>query len=101
MQNWKTIDYINWISSNYRHKKSHQSFKKNKCNKFVLLYCVSSYPAKIEDFNLNNIKILKNNFKCPIGFSDHSTDNSVAMLAVSMGARVVEKHIALDNQKRF
>ena len=74
--------------------------KKNKCNKFVLLYCVSSYPAKIEDFNLNNIKILKNNFKCPIGFSDHSTDNSVAMLAVSMGARVVEKHIALDNQKK-
>ena len=74
--------------------------KKNKCKKFVLLYCVSSYPAKIKDFNLNNIKILKNKFKCEIGFSDHSTDNSIAMLAVSMGARVVEKHIALDNQKK-
>ncbi len=73
--------------------------KKNKCKKFIFLYCVSSYPAKIQDFNLNNIEILKKKFKCEIGFSDHSTDNSVAMLAVAMGARLIEKHIALENQK--
>ena len=80
-------------------EKIYKILKKNKCKKFVLLYCVSSYPAKINDFNLNNIKILKNKFKCEVGFSDHSMDNSVAMLAVSMGARIIEKHIALDNQK--
>ncbi len=73
--------------------------KKSGCKKLVLLYCVSSYPAKNEDFNLNNISILKKKFKCEIGFSDHSTDNSVAMLAVSKGARVIEKHIALEGQK--
>jgi len=73
--------------------------KKAGCKKLILLYCVSSYPAKNRDFNLNNIDILKKKFKCEIGFSDHSTDNSVAMLAISRGARVIEKHIALDGQK--
>ena len=73
--------------------------KKSGCKQLILLYCVSSYPAKNKDFNLNNIDILRKKFNCEIGFSDHSTDNSVAMLAISRGARVIEKHIALDNQK--
>jgi len=80
-------------------EKIYKILKKNKCKNFVLLYCISSYPAKINEFNLYNIKILKNKFKCEVGFSDHSMDNSVAMLAVSMGARIIEKHIALSNQK--
>jgi len=79
--------------------KVYKIIKKTKCKKFVLLYCVSSYPAKNKDFNLYNIDVLKKKFKCEIGFSDHSKDNSVAMLAISRGARVIEKHIALENQK--
>ena len=74
--------------------------KNSGCKKLVLLYCVSSYPAKNEDFNLHNINILKKKFNCEIGFSDHSTDNSVAMLAVSQGVRIIEKHIALEGQKK-
>ena len=74
--------------------------KKSGCNKIILLYCVSSYPAKNKDFNLNNIKILQKKFNCEIGFSDHSVDNSVAMLAVASGVRIIEKHIALDNQTK-
>jgi len=74
--------------------------KKAGCKKLIMLYCVSSYPAKNEDFNLNNIDILNKKFNCEIGFSDHSIDNSVAMLAVSKGARVIEKHIALKGQKK-
>ena len=64
-----------------------------------LLYCVSNYPSSINDFNLNNIKILKDKFKCKVGISDHSTDNRVAIASVACGAEVIEKHIALDNQK--
>ena len=74
--------------------------RKSGCKKLVLLYCVSSYPAKNEDFNLNNINILKKKFDCQIGFSDHSIDNTVAMLAVSQGVRIIEKHIALEGQKK-
>ena len=80
-------------------KEVYKIAKKSGCKQLILLYCVSSYPAKNKDFNLNNIDILKKRFKCEIGFSDHSTDNSVAMLAISRGARVIEKHIALDGQK--
>ena len=66
----------------------------------TLLYCVSNYPSKNIDFNLNNIKILKNKFKCRVGLSDHSKDNRVAIAAIAAGAEVVEKHIALDKQKK-
>tara|TARA_B100001057_G_scaffold385847_1_gene392661 strand:+ start:361 stop:1380 length:1020 start_codon:yes stop_codon:yes gene_type:complete len=74
--------------------------KKNGGKDITILYCVSNYPSKISDFNLNNIKILKDKFKCRVGISDHSTDNRVAIAAVVSGAEVIEKHIALDNQTK-
>jgi len=74
--------------------------KKYGAKNITLLYCVSNYPSKNSDFNLNNIIILKNKFKCRVGLSDHSKDNRVAIAAVAAGAEVVEKHIALDKQKK-
>jgi len=74
--------------------------KRNGVKNIALLYCVSNYPAKIKDFNLNNINILKNKFKCPVGLSDHSTNNLIAFSAVSIGAQIIEKHIALGNQNK-
>ena len=74
--------------------------KKNGAKDITLLYCVSNYPSSINDFNLNNIKILKKKFKCRVGISDHSNDNRVAIAAVASGAEIIEKHIALDNQKK-
>ena len=65
--------------------------------KITLLYCVSNYPSKINDFNLNNIKILKKKFKCEVGFSDHSTDHKIAAAAINAGATMIEKHICLKN----
>ena len=68
---------------------------------FRLLEVFNKIPFnKNKDFNLNNIKILQKKFNCEIGFSDHSVDNSVAMLAVASGVRIIEKHIALDNQTK-
>lgn len=64
----------------------------------TLFYCVSNYPALLEDFNLNNIQLMKSRYNCRIGFSDHSLNDSVAFAAVAAGADLVEKHIALDNQ---
>ncbi len=74
--------------------------KKHKVKKISLLYCVSNYPAIIKDFNLNNIKILKKKFNCPVGFSDHSIDNNIAVAAVSAGAEIFEKHIACIESKK-
>jgi pseudaminic acid synthase len=74
--------------------------RRNGAKDLTLLYCVSNYPSSVEDFNLNNIKILKDKFKCKVGISDHSTDNRVAIAGIASGAEVIEKHIALDNQKK-
>ena len=74
--------------------------KKYGSKDITLLYCVSNYPSSINDFNLNNIKILKDKFKCKVGLSDHSKDNRVAIASIAAGAEMIEKHIALDNQKK-
>ena len=74
--------------------------KKNGATDITLLYCVSNYPAKISDFNFHNIRILKERYNCKVGFSDHSTDNRVVAAAIAAGAEVIEKHIALEGQKK-
>jgi pseudaminic acid synthase len=79
---------------------AYKTAKNNGAKEIILLYCVSNYPSKISDFNLNNIRILKERYNCKVGFSDHSTDNKVVAAAIAAGAEVVEKHIALDGQKK-
>jgi len=74
--------------------------KKNGAKEIFLLYCVSNYPSKISDFNFNNIRILKERYHCKVGFSDHSTDNKVVAAAIAAGAQIIEKHIALQGQKK-
>ena len=79
---------------------AYKTAKKCGAKDIALLYCVSNYPSKNSDFNLNNIKILKNKFKCKVGLSDHSKDEKIAVASVAAGAVIIEKHIALDNQKK-
>lgn len=79
---------------------AYNTAKKYGSKQIALLYCVTVYPAKSSDFNLNNIKILKEKFDCTIGFSDHSIDSKIAGAAISAGAEIIEKHIALDGQKK-
>lgn len=69
--------------------------KKNGAKKITLLYCVSNYPANIEDFNLNNISFFKKKFNCSVGLSDHCNNPKLAFAAILAGAEFIEKHIAL------
>ena len=62
----------------------------------AILHCVSSYPAPLDQMNLNMIGTLKRMFDCPIGFSDHTTGSGAACAALALGARVFEKHLTLD-----
>lgn len=62
----------------------------------VLLHCVSSYPAKVEEYNLLAIKDLQYHFGNPVGLSDHTLGDLAPIIAVSLGADVIEKHLTLD-----
>ncbi len=66
-------------------------------NNVVLLKCCSEYPACIEDMNLATIADMKKRFNVPVGFSDHSEGNIADIVAVSMGACIIEKHVKLDD----
>ncbi len=62
----------------------------------ALLHCVSNYPPRPEDVNLNNITMLQKAFELPVGFSDHHPENMMDVAAVALGACIIEKHITLD-----
>lgn len=64
----------------------------------VLLHCVSTYPAKIEEINLRAIETLKREFKLPVGLSDHTLSLAVPIAAAALGAVVIEKHFTLDRK---
>ena len=66
--------------------------------KIVFLHCVSSYPTKNKDLNLNSIKFLKKKIKSLVGFSDHSIGDMGAILSIACGASVIEKHITLSKK---
>ena len=61
-------------------------------DQIILLHCVSDYPAKIEDSNLNAILTLKKEFNIPVGFSDHSIGTLIPTTAATLGANIIEKH---------
>lgn len=64
-------------------------------DQIVLLKCCSEYPANWKDMHLANIKDMQQ-FGYPIGLSDHSAGDMAAIIGVSLGACVVEKHVKLD-----
>lgn len=63
---------------------------------YVLLHCVSNYPADPCEVNLRAMLTLKTAFGSPVGYSDHTLGMSIALAAVVLGACVVEKHFTLD-----
>lgn len=64
----------------------------------TILHCTSNYPADSEDINLLALNTIKDTIGVPIGYSDHSLGYDVAICAVAMGAKVIEKHFTLDKK---
>ena len=68
-------------------------------NDITLLKCTSAYPAKLNDMNIITIKDMIEKFSSQgvkIGLSDHSMSNIPAVTAVTLGAKLIEKHFTLD-----
>jgi N-acetylneuraminate synthase len=62
----------------------------------ILLHCTTSYPTPYEQVNMNVLGTLKKAFGLPVGYSDHTLGIEIPVMAVSLGAEVIEKHFTLD-----
>ena len=70
--------------------------KKAGNNKIILLHCTSNYPCLLEEVNLRAMKTLEKEFNLPVGYSDHTLGILVSVMAVAMGAQILEKHFTLN-----
>ena len=66
-----------------------------------ILHCVSQYPTKPNNLNLNTITYLQKNYgQYTIGFSDHTIGISAPVAAVAIGAKIIEKHVTIDRRMK-
>lgn len=70
------------------------------CSNLILLHCISSYPAPIEQANLRQIQTLCQRFGVLTGLSDHTMGTTAAVAAVALGARIIEKHFTLSRSDK-
>lgn len=73
-----------------------QALRAGGATDITLLHCTTSYPCVFENVNLNAMNTIREAFKLPVGYSDHTLGSTVAVAAVAMGATVLEKHLTLD-----
>jgi N,N'-diacetyllegionaminate synthase len=62
----------------------------------AVLHCVSSYPCPIEAANLSRINLIRDTFGVISGFSDHTVEDFTPAFSMTLGARVIEKHVTLN-----
>lgn len=74
--------------------------RNNGCENLLLFHCISSYPATLEQSQLNNLKVLGTKFDVEVGLSDHTIGNTAAIASVAMGASAIEKHFILDRSDK-
>jgi len=65
-------------------------------NQIALLKCTSSYPAPIDEANMNMVRDLATRFNVISGLSDHTIGATVPIVATALGAKIIEKHFILD-----
>ena len=76
------------------------AMKSQNLENFVLLKCCSEYPSNYSNMNLSLIADMEKRFNCPVGLSDHSMGSLGAIVAVTLGAKVVEKHFCISRKDK-
>ena len=84
MSDWKIIDAAVEI------------LEKENSN-YAMLHCNSTYPAPHHELNLNVITEMKDRYSCMVGYSGHEFDLDPSVIAVTLGAKIIERHITLDH----
>lgn len=70
------------------------------CNDLVVLHCISSYPAPVDQSNLLTMPDLEKRLGVQIGLSDHTISNTASVVATALGATLIEKHFILDRNDK-
>lgn len=64
---------------------------------YVLMHTNSAYPSSVKELNLRIIDYFKNRYKCIVGYSGHEYVLEPSVIAASMGAKIIERHVTLDH----
>lgn len=81
-------------------RRATETLKRTGNNKIVIMHCVSDYPARAEEINIRYLERLKG-LGYMVGYSDHTLDSRASVLAVALGAVVIEKHFGIKLTKRL
>jgi len=73
-----------------------QAARDGGCEEMIILHCISSYPAPIDQSNLLTIPDLRERLGVHVGLSDHTITNTASVVASALGAVLIEKHFILD-----
>lgn len=65
-------------------------------DQLIILHCVSNYPCEDGEVNLATMKVLKDRYQVPVGYSSHDKGVAIPAVAVALGASVIEKHFTID-----
>jgi pseudaminic acid synthase len=77
-------------------KESIGTLRETGCHELLVLHCTSAYPTPPDEANIRMVPHLAATFDVPVGLSDHTLDNTVAVTAVALGAAAIEKHFTLN-----
>ncbi len=77
-----------------------ETIKLKGINEILLFHCISSYPSKVEEYNLNMINTLEKRFKVLVGLSDHTLGFEAALASVALGAVAIEKHFKIKKNDK-
>ncbi|UCH49816.1 MAG: N-acetylneuraminate synthase family protein [Betaproteobacteria bacterium] len=73
-----------------------QTLRNGSCRELIIFQCTTDYPSKLEEANLRVIAALRDEFRVPVGYSDHTVGLTAATAAVALGACAIERHFTLD-----
>ena len=85
MMNWEMLDEVVNVLDKHNLK-------------YALLHCNSTYPAPHNQLNLSVIPEMKKRYGCIVGYSGHEFDLEPSILAVALGAQIIERHVTLDHE---
>lgn len=73
------------------------TIEKNGGSTYAILKCTSAYPTPLSALNLSSMPMLQQRYRCLVGLSDHSMGNTASIVATTLGAGIIEKHLCLQS----